>query len=157
MRAQATTVLPFPLAEVWATVSAFDDIALWHPLISTSEGVGGGGPASGPGRVRRLTTIDQHTISERLVAVDEGRSLTYEFVDSPFPVTGYRAAVHLAAADGGTTEAWWVADFIPDDPRAADELAGMFTDNVFVPGLKALGEHLRTCEPVPAKSSPSGA
>ncbi|GAB2837399.1 SRPBCC family protein [Streptomyces daliensis] len=140
-RAEARATIARPPAAVWAVVSSFDEIHLWHPLIADCVPEPGVPPGT-PGHLRRLTTTDGGEILERLLQLDDG-VCGYEFAQSPFPVSDYRATLRITPGPTeGTSEVRWWADFTPLDPAETDSLRALFTDNVFVPGLKALDEHL---------------
>jgi hypothetical protein len=66
-----------------------------HPAIKASEITEGDSP-SAPGAVRVLTGTDDSTYRERLVGLDDAhRALTYEILDSPLPVSGYRSTMRV--------------------------------------------------------------
>lgn len=139
-RPYSSAVVPAPLVEVWPHVRDFGGIHRWHPAISSGELTRG---ASGTevGAQRRLTLGDGGVVVENLLALDErGHALTYEIVESPFPVRRYVSTVRLApvTAVGHTFAEWWV-EF---DADAADEgeLVELFANGVFGAGLAALAQ-----------------
>ncbi|ANY05344.1 SRPBCC family protein [Pseudonocardia sp. HH130630-07] len=139
-RPYSSAVVPAPLAEVWPYITDFGGIHRWHPAIRTCELTRG---ASGTeiGARRRLTLGDGGVVVEDLLALDErGHALTYEIVESPFPVRRYVSTVRLApvTAIGHTFAEWWV-EF---DADAADEgdLVDRFANGVFGTGLAALAQ-----------------
>lgn len=137
-RPYSSAVIPAPLAEVWPLVREFGGIHRWHPAIEHGELVRGCSDTE-IGAQRRLTLGDGGVVVEDLLALDDrNHSLTYEIVESPFPVRRYVSTVRLApvTAVGHTFGEWWV-DF---DADAADEgnLVDLFANGVFAGGLEAL-------------------
>ena len=143
----ASAVINATADEVWSYVRDFGNIAEWLPSIETceieagAEGEAGSGGAS-VGVVRRLTGANDAVFRERLVALsDADRSLSYEFVESPFPVRFLRATVRVApVTDSGQAFVEWWGVF---DADAGDEerMVKIFTKAVYAAGLEGLGEH----------------
>jgi hypothetical protein len=108
--------------ETWAVVRRFNGLPDWHPAIRASEIIGGGDGLA-PGAVRLLTGADGSTYRERLVALDDvGRKLTYEIVEAPLPVRGYRSTLHVEpVADTGGAFLGWHATFDPAEGTTAQE------------------------------------
>lgn len=154
MRAEAQGVVRGPAETVWRYLAAFDAISSWHPLLDVSAPEELPGPHGG--LVRRLTTAEGELIREELLWLDdERRSLGYSFVESPFPVVGYRAEmlVEPLAAVGAEGEMrsghmstssncriLWSAEFESVDPADGPRLADMFAVDVFEAGIRALAE-----------------
>ncbi|MGW1534563.1 SRPBCC family protein [Streptomyces aureus] len=145
-RARATHLFPTDGERVWRAFSDFGGIAAWHPLIAASHleevpvATGHAAPI-----VRLLRTVDGAMIREELLERDERRrTLGYRFLDSPFPVSDYRATVVVAAPQGpdGGCEVTWTAQFVPHDPATAESLRRTFGDDVFHTGLRSLQDHL---------------
>ena len=140
-RPYSSAVITAPLAEVWPHVRDFGGLHRWHPAIATCELIRG---ASGSeiGAQRRLTLAEGGgTVVEELTALDErGHALTYEILESPFPVRRYVSTVRLApvTAVGHTFGEWWT-EFDADGTDEGD-LAGLSANGVFGAGLAALGE-----------------
>lgn len=139
-RPYSSAVLPTPLEQVWPSIRDFGGLDRWHPAIEGSELIRG---ATGfeIGAQRRLTLGDGGVVVEQLLALDDRfHALTYEILESPFPVRRYISTVRLApvTATGQTFAEWWV-EF---DAEAADEggLVDLFANGVFGAGLAALGE-----------------
>ncbi|GAA2640143.1 SRPBCC family protein [Streptomyces axinellae] len=108
--------------QTWAVVRRFNGLPDWHPAIRASE-ITGGGDGLTPGAVRLLTGADGSTYRERLVALDDvGRKLTYEIVEAPLPVRGYRSTLHVQpVADTGGAFLSWHATFDPAEGTTAQE------------------------------------
>lgn len=137
--AYASAVLAAPLDEVWSYLRDFSNLAQWHPAISECEIEKGG--ADSVGSVRRLTMPDGTTFRERLLALsDVDHSVTYEFVDSPFPVRGQRGVYRVTAITGtGGTFAEWLVHF-EAEAKSEETIKELFTQNVCAAGLAELGK-----------------
>ncbi|MFD5630828.1 SRPBCC family protein [Streptomyces sp. NPDC127072] len=142
--AKASQSIPYHPDRVWQAFADFGTIADWHPLIAAST-LEGSTPAPRPGAVRLLNTTSQDDIREELVTCDAARRrLTYRFLSSPFPVSGYLATVDVLPDTDrpDSSIVTWQATFLPDTPAQGPELATMFTKEVFTTGLAALTDHL---------------
>jgi hypothetical protein len=131
---RSTVDLTADASAVWQRIGGFGGLPDWLPAIASSELLDGG-------RVRRLGTPDGATIVERLIAYDDDdRSYTYTIVESPFPVTEYRATLRVAPArDGSGCTVEWSGQFEPDG--VSDEAATQIFDGIYRNGLDALTEH----------------
>jgi hypothetical protein len=129
-----STVVGADAATVWAFLRDFGNLAEWLPGIATCE-IQEGSP-SVPGAVRRIEG-PAGVFRERLLSLDDGeRSLTYEILESPLPVTDYRATCRVApVTDRGEAFVEWYATYEADDPA---KVAKMLTRGVFAPGLASL-------------------
>lgn len=139
-RPYSSAVIPAPLAEIWPHIRDFGGIHRWHPAIESCE-LTRGASATDIGAQRRLRLGDGGVVVEDLLALDDrGHALTYEIVESPFPVRRYVSTLRLAPVTtlGHTFAEWWV-EF---DADAADEgsLADLFANGVFGTGLAALAQ-----------------
>jgi hypothetical protein len=140
-RPYTSVVISAPIDKVWSTVRDFGALSAWHPVIASSSLDSG---ADGEvGAVRRLTTGDGGVIVERLLTIDDdGHTLTYTILESPFAVRRYVSTMHLSpVTESGDTFVEWFAEF---DAEAADEadLMTLFGDGVFGAGLTALRTHV---------------
>ncbi|MGW4229509.1 SRPBCC family protein [Streptomyces sp. NPDC004980] len=124
--------------ETWAVVRQFNSLPDWHPAIRASD-ITGGGDGLTPGAVRVLTGMDGSIYRERLVALDDaGRNLTYEIVEAPLPVRGYRSTLHVQpVADTGGTFLSWHATFDPAEGTTAQE-ATTLLEAAYAPALAGL-------------------
>lgn len=134
----ASAVLNATADEVWAYVRDFGNLAEWVPGISTSA-IEDGGPPDRVGCVRRLIGPGDTVFRERLTGLDDfGRTLSYEFVQSPLPVRAFHATLRVApVTDTGQAFVEWRAGF---DADAADEeaMTKTFNRGVFGSGLETL-------------------
>ncbi|MFC9684906.1 SRPBCC family protein [Streptomyces sp. NPDC056948] len=124
--------------QTWAVVRQFNGLPDWHPGIRASEIIGGGNGLT-PGAVRILTGVDGSTYRERLVALDDaGRKLSYEIVEAPLPVRGYRSTLHVQpVADTGGAFLSWHAAFDPAEGSTAQEAATVL-EAAYAPALANL-------------------
>ena len=145
----ASAVVNAQADTVWEYLRDFSNLDEWQPAIESCE-IEGDVRADEVGAVRRLTAQGgQAVFRERLVAFDdEGRSLTYEFVESPLPVRGYRSTIRVApvtdsapgsAADRGRAFVEWWGEFAADD-KDAEAMTKFFAKDVYGDGLAALRE-----------------
>jgi hypothetical protein len=140
----ASAVINATADEVWSYVRDFGNIAEWLPSIETCEieeqGDGSGG--AGVGAVRRLTGAGDAVFRERLVALsDADRSLSYDFVESPFPVRRLRATIRVApVTNTGQAFVEWSGVF---DADAGDEdrMTKVLAKAVYAAGLDGLRKH----------------
>lgn len=138
-KSYASTVINAPADKVWAYLGDFSNLDEWHPVIESCEIEGDDRPDQ-VGAIRRLTAQGgQAVFRERLVAFDdEGRSLTYEIVESPLPVRDYRSTIRVASVtDSGRTFVEWWGDFAADD-KDVEPMTRFFTKDVYGDGLATL-------------------
>jgi len=118
--------LPAAAETVWAEIGDFGAIADWHPLIAKAEVVEIDGDIH-----RHLTTTDGDLILERLTGTGE-LTYSYEIIDGPLPVAGYRA-VFSCVPEGEGCHIFWSAHFEALDP-SADEIVAA----IYEAGLRAI-------------------
>ncbi len=82
---------------VWDLVGNFQSIMDWFPGIVESRAEG-----EGIGALRHLTMSDGSTISDRLVAIEEGISYSYEIVGGEVPMQNYLGTVSVKPLGSGT-------------------------------------------------------
>lgn len=142
-KSYASTVINAPADKVWVYLRDFSNLDEWLPSIESCEIEDGARPDQ-VGTVRRLTTQGgQAAIRERLLAFDdEGRSYSYQFVESPLPVRDYRSTIRVApvtdpATDTGQAFVEWWGEFAADD-KDAEAMTEFFTKDVYSAGLAEL-------------------
>lgn len=105
-----------PADEVWNTISNFNALGKYLPLIteSTMEG-------SGVGALRTLTLQDGGRVIERLESIDENaRTLSYRILISPLPVDGYVSTMKVKDLGNNRCEVEWSSTFKPKGTTEAD-------------------------------------
>ena len=133
--ASATLRLCVAADKVWHLVGGFLLLPDWLPFITGSE-VGEGG------RLRKLTTQDGASITERLETFDHhGRIYTYSITEGPFPVTDYLATLQVAAINESETEVTWSGRFTANG--VSDDEAHALFQGVYERGLAALKAHFQ--------------
>ncbi|MFG1709503.1 SRPBCC family protein [Nonomuraea sp. M3C6] len=134
----ASIDLPVPAEQVWRLIGGFGSLPDWLPYIPASDLAEGG-------RVRRLTSKGGDVIVERLETFDErARTYTYSFVQSPFPVTGYRSTLAVREAPGHPgCRVEWSGSFTPVGATTDDEAIALF-HGIYADGLAALQQALGT-------------
>jgi hypothetical protein len=137
----ASAVVPADPDGVWRVVRDFGGIADWHPGIDRSV-LEGGADTDQIGAIRSLGLGDGSTVIELLVGLDDtARALTYEIVESPFPVRLYRSTIRVVpVTTTGESFVEWSLVF-DCDAADADRLIELFGGGVFTPGLQGLAAH----------------
>ena len=134
-QASASIELAASPERVWRVIGGFGSLPDWLPFIPHRESAEGG-------RVRRIATADGRLIVERLESFDEAdRSYSYSFIESPFPVSRYRATNRVCEADAGS-RVDWCGEFTP--VGISDEEAARIFLGIYEGGLKALADRLAT-------------
>ncbi|WP_109005362.1 SRPBCC family protein [Streptomyces rishiriensis] len=123
---------------IWAVVQRFNGLPDWHPAIRASE-ITGGGDEITPGAVRVLTGADHSIYRDRLVDLDDAdRTLTYEIVEAPLPVRGYRSTLHVQpVADTGGAFLSWQATLVPAEGTTASQATAVL-EAAYAPALAGL-------------------
>ncbi len=102
--------------EVWKTISDFNGLGKYLPLItkSTMEG-------SGVGALRTLTLQDGGQVIARLESMDKhARTLSYKILISPLPVDGYVSTMKVKDLGNNRCEVEWSSTFKPKGAPEAD-------------------------------------
>lgn len=97
-----------PAQDLWRLIGGFNALPDWHPAVEKSELEGGG-------TVRRLTLAGGGQIVEKLLSADDKeRVYSYEIVEGPLPVAGYRATIRVREnEDGSASVVEWEGEFQP--------------------------------------------
>jgi uncharacterized protein YndB with AHSA1/START domain len=108
-KVQVETTLQVPASAVWNMIGGFNELARWHPAVVKSEEVK---EKSGV-TTRRLTLSDGGVIVAELEEHDDrARTYSYSVVETPLPVAGYKARLHVReAADGHSCTVAWTSEF----------------------------------------------
>lgn len=93
----ASRLIPADAEAVWRVVRDFDGLPTWHPAIARSAlRDDARSDQVGAIRVLGLAGDDGGEVIEVLVGLDDrARALTYEIVESPFPVRLYRSTIRV--------------------------------------------------------------
>lgn len=127
-----STGIGAPASAVWGTVSDFNGLPQYHPVVKTSSMQG-----SGVGAIRTLTLENGAEIVERLETLDDAqRSLSYRIITSPLPVENYVATMKVREAGPGRCEFEWSSTFDPKDAPEADVVS--LWEGVYTAGFEGL-------------------
>ncbi|MGQ9369560.1 SRPBCC family protein [Azospirillum sp. ST 5-10] len=127
-KAEESVVIAASPDAVWAVVSAFPDIAAWHPMITASAA----DPQAGAGTTRTLTLDNGGQLVESLDEMDAaGKRLSYRLLKEnveAFPVSFYSAILTVSAAPEGGSRVVWSGRFYRGDtgnypPETLDDAA----------------------------------
>lgn len=137
-RIYVSSVIPAPVARVWARIRDFNGLPSWHPAIAESR-IEDGQPADRVGCVRDFRLRNGDRIREQLLGLSDYEYFcTYAILESPMPLSDYVATLRLTpVTDGDRTFAEWSAEFACDPAREA-ELVAMIGQSVFQAGFDAL-------------------
>jgi hypothetical protein len=96
---------------VWNMIGGFNELSRWHPAVVKSEETREKGGAV----TRRLTMTDGGVIVAQLEEHDEkARTYSYSVVETPLPVAGYKARLHVRELpDGHSCVVTWSSEFEP--------------------------------------------
>lgn len=130
-QASATVELPASPKEVWELIGGFGSLPDWLPYIPDSKLTDGG-------RLRHLANPGGAAIIERLEHYDNANwTYSYSILQSPFPISSYRATLAVSAGAGGSgSRVDWSGIFTPrgvSDEQVCELFGGIYRD-----GLKAL-------------------
>lgn len=119
---------------VWSAIGGFCAIKDWHPVVGSCVDDGKTPPT------RTLVTKDGSvTFVEMQTARDDAaHSYSYNFVESPFPVTAYIGTISVSAKDDAHATITWHGVYAPGAGKEADADAAFAS--VYEPGLAALKE-----------------
>ena len=109
--------------EVWKLIGGFNTLPDWHPAIEKSE-------LEEEGSMRRLSLAGGGTIMEKLEKLDDNeRVYSYSIIDSPLPVSNYKATIRVKEDDEGKTTVEWSSEFEAKgaaENEAMDVIAGIY-------------------------------
>lgn len=120
-------------AHVWESIGGFLAIGDWHPALEGAEE-----EMIGSAEHRKLGLVGGGEILEKHLGEDASgpvRSYGYAIVDSPLPVSHYRAVFSAVPSGSGTTMVW-SATFTPKGEGAEGVIA-----EIFETGLAAIKGH----------------
>lgn len=122
----------------WKMIGDFNHLDVWHPVVVASQLKQG--DSQTPGAIRLLTLGNGATITEKLVANNNGlRSYTYAITESPLPVTVYVSTITVSDAGDGKSTVVWSSSF--DSNGASDEEAISTIAGIYDAGLNSLAKH----------------
>lgn len=122
--------------DVWEVIEHFGGLDEWFPAIASC------GTTAGAVGARRVMTLDGGlgTIVDGLVDVDaERRRLTYNRMESPFPVSSYVGTVEVFESYDRRAVVTWTVEF-ESDPDQRDGVADLLTSAIGA-GVAGLDAH----------------
>lgn len=137
-RTFVSIVIDAPIGKVWNIIRPFDSLPAWHPYVAAAT-MEKGLPSDKLGGIRRLELRDGGGIvRETLLALsDLERSIVYDIIESPMPVSNYVARIDLhEVTEGDKTFAHWSVEFDAPENRR-DEMIPKLQD-IFRTGLLQL-------------------
>lgn len=121
--------LAAPAERVWNIVGGFQSLFDWAGSIRQSQSEEGG-------RVRRLKTVDNVIIAERLRSFNEDeREYTYSIISGPIPVSNHLSLLKVRESEGGCTIEW-SSSF--DTPPGAEEAMEAAFHHLYLNGFAQL-------------------
>ena len=115
------------VSDVWATVRAFDRLQDWHPAVQSTTMTGS---PEQPGAVRVLHLNGGGEIEERLMYFsDASRTLIYQILNSPLPISNYESYISATDAGNGKTVVIWGSTFEAKgapDAKAKEVISGIY-------------------------------
>lgn len=95
---------------VWANVSNFGDLGVWHPAVKTTHILSG--TPNLPGVIRLLTLQDNSQVKEELLTYSPAqKTFSYKILEGVFPVSSYRSTINVKAISATKTKVTWSGDF----------------------------------------------
>jgi Polyketide cyclase / dehydrase and lipid transport len=139
--------------EVWKTISQIDGIHRFHPGVDRSP-LCDGSKGSGVGAERVCQLYDGGELHERVVAVDDGKSLDVEVVGGTLPLESAVGRMELYPRADGGTDFTMTFDFRPAQGVPAAVLQTKLEEKLKLL-LAGLDEHLVSGRIIDEQFSPS--
>jgi ligand-binding SRPBCC domain-containing protein len=142
MHVYRSMVIDAPISKVWAAVRRFDGVANWNPGVTAAR-MESGGPTE-TGHIRHLDIVDGTVFRETLLAHSDAEHFySYDIVEGPLPVTGYRSThrfIPITEGDRtlGIWEGWF--DCAPDQAPAMEHVVG---EVIYAGGMRGLNDYLK--------------
>lgn len=141
-RVVRSTVLAFPIEQVWSVLRDFNGHELWHPLVRSSH-IERGRDADCVGAVRTFKLNDGSELREQLLTLsDPETTYSYCLLDTPIPLFNYVSHVRLLPVTDGDMTFWqWEGRF--DTPTGRQhELVKLVSTDIYEAGFTAIQSHL---------------
>ena len=115
-RVNMTTDLDVAADELWNLIGGFNTLPDWHPAVESSE-------LQEEGSMRKLSLAGGGTIIEKLEKNDPNeRVYTYTIVDSPLPVSNYKAEIKVIDQGKGKASVEWSSEFSAEGASESDAI-----------------------------------
>ena len=127
---------------IWKTMRDFNNIALWHTDVRSSQ-IEDGGSGDQVGAVRFLHLQNGAPVRELLTALsDKDRTYSYSIIESPFPLLYHSSTVSLMPVEGGSkTLMTWYVEFTVKEGDAS-LLAAAIHKGVILAGFQGLAKFI---------------
>lgn len=103
-----STPLPVSAKQVWDMIGSFNALPNWHPIVERSEVEE---DKTNRTTIRKLHLLGGGAVVEKLTEMDDNEKVySYEILESPLPVKGYKATIRVRE-DGNGSEVEWSSDF----------------------------------------------
>jgi hypothetical protein len=132
-----TRKLGVPVERAWAAIAEVGHLDEWFPAIATCTVRGTGVGA------RREMTLDGGlgAMVDVVLSIDEeARTLRYERIESPFPVSSYVGTVEVMRSYDGLAVVVWTVD-LTSQADVAEGVAGLLADAIGA-GVEGMGAAL---------------
>lgn len=96
LQVNESVAVPADVETAWQLVGPPEALADWHPAVDSSDMTDD----------RRHVVLGDGARVEERITDRSDRSYSYEFIESPLPVSDYSATVSAEATDEGTTITW---------------------------------------------------
>jgi mxaD protein len=95
---------------VWANVSNFGDLGLWHPAVKTTHILSG--TPNLPGAIRLVTLQDNSQVKEELLTFGPAqKTFSYKILEGVLPVSNYRSTLTVKALSDSKSKVTWSGEF----------------------------------------------
>ena len=102
----------------WGAISKIGRLDTWFPSIATCRVEG-----DDVGAHRHMTLEGGGDIADRILEINRARTrLTYQRVESPFPVTSYKGTVEVFESFDSLAIVVWTVDF-ESEPKDSESMA----------------------------------
>lgn len=141
IRISRSIAMAVPAEQIWQTLRAFGDLALWHPAVETCHS--GEGQPGRLGTARHVVTRDGLGMGEEIASVsDRDRRIEIITRSAPFPVSlmWQGLTVHDVTTTGGAVLRWELRADGP--PEWANRISDWFGAGYIPAGLNGLAGYL---------------
>ena len=138
MKVFASVVINTDASSVWAVMRDFIGLTAWSNVVTEAR-ISNGKASDQVGAIRELTIGDGSVFVETLVShSDHERSLSYDIVDGPLPVSDYIATMRVhPVTDGDLSFVSWSAEFDTSDDNV-EAMRDVVGSQICASGLAAL-------------------
>ncbi len=142
VRVIKSTILDYPVDQVWEVLRDFNGHERWHPAVTDSQ-IERGHSSDMVGCVRRFYLTGGETIREQLLTLsDIDLTYTYCLLDTPIPLFNYVAEVRLLPVTDGDRTFWrWEGSFNTLEGEE-QEMVDLVGSHIYEAGFEAIRSEL---------------